>query len=313
MLVKLSIAKLANVVTVDRFGAKSVILLITSQKTVASREGTFIRVYGIGIPHPHIAYGSTWLEKSVLACGETVRRFVGFEGSEPCATLDIGLAVQEAEGVHHEILDLTLRRVRSGSDAHLGDPDVLVKPRVGGLDVFLESCKVVPRAVPVDANEIYVATLVLDSIEERIHPVEIPNDSRTAQLDAFACPGIYLLHVELRSIIGVHIGLTCDVGLVKGHEMLRSFLVHFSYTTVPLAPFLWAPEHGYVFELGGHLRNGAILPMMVPRKTWLTADIRSILVVCGPSEASVAPIYGRRESECGSEESSDRRDHGEKV
>ena len=68
--------------------------------------------------------------------------------AEPRRARHVGLGVHPVERVHHERLDLALGRIRPAGDPELGDPYGLAEARVGGLDIFLEACQVVPRSVP---------------------------------------------------------------------------------------------------------------------------------------------------------------------
>jgi len=66
---------------------------------------------------------------------------------------------------------------------------------VSGLNVVLESLEIGPGSVPVKTNEIDVSLFALNLAQEGIHPVEVPNDSWTAQFGAFTGPGVDLLHI----------------------------------------------------------------------------------------------------------------------
>jgi hypothetical protein len=68
--------------------------------------------------------------------------------TKPARSLDVRLRVHPGEGVHHEVLDLTIRGPRSRRDTDLGNPKVDVKGVVHFCDKSFEVAQGVPRAVP---------------------------------------------------------------------------------------------------------------------------------------------------------------------
>ena len=111
------------------------------------------------------------------------------------------------------------------------------------------------------ANEVNMTSLLLDCVEEGAHPVEVPDDSGAAKLYAFLCPRINFPHIELRSTVGIHVGLAFDVRLVESHKVFRWFLVHFGDALIPQVSMGETPEHGHVFVLVRHLWNRTVLPI----------------------------------------------------
>jgi len=66
------------------------------------------------------------------------------ELTEPRDTSHVRLLLHPSDGVHHEIGDLSLRRMRRSSDAELSDPYALIEPGVCGFYVGFESFDVIP-------------------------------------------------------------------------------------------------------------------------------------------------------------------------
>lgn len=83
------------------------------------------------------------------------------------------------------------------------------------------------------AYKVHTTSFLFDCAEEGIHPLEVPNDSRAAESYALLRPRVYLLHIELRSVVGIHIGLAFDVRLVEGHNVFGSVLMHFGDALIP--------------------------------------------------------------------------------
>jgi hypothetical protein len=83
-------------------------------------------------------------QKSSTAQSENLSNIL----TKPGNAFHVGLRIKPRQGIHHERLDLRLRRVRPARDSHLSDPDWLVELRSHGLHIFLESREVVPRSIP---------------------------------------------------------------------------------------------------------------------------------------------------------------------
>jgi hypothetical protein len=115
--------------------------------------------------------------------------------------------------------------------------------------------------VPVEDDKVDFATLVLDLAKESGHPIQVVCDGGGPEANAPPAPGIDLLHVEAGGVRRVHVRLAGDVGLVEREEVLRDVGVHLALALVPVAPVLGTPELGNVFELLGHLGDGAHLPV----------------------------------------------------
>lgn len=123
--------------------------------------------------------------------------------------------------------------MRCSGDAQFGNPNGQIGLSMNCFHKFLEASEILPGSIPVclvreyailtvgasdvpmHARHVCVASLFLDCAEKGFHPFEVPNDSGSAEFDALFGPRIDLLHIEVRSGVGIHVGLARDVWLVK--------------------------------------------------------------------------------------------------
>jgi hypothetical protein len=77
-----------------------------------------------------------------------------------------------------------------------------------------------------NTNKVHPPTPILNPIQKRLHPIQLPYDRRTAQRHALIPPRLDLLHVQLRRVIGVQVRLTADIRLIERHKVLRLLRIH---------------------------------------------------------------------------------------
>jgi hypothetical protein len=55
---------------------------------------------------------------------------------------------------------------------------------------------------PMNTNKVHPPTPILNPIQKRLHPIQLPHDRHITQRHAFIPPRLDLLHVQLRCVIG---------------------------------------------------------------------------------------------------------------
>jgi len=99
------------------------------------------------------------------------------------------------------------------------------------------------------ADAIDPASPVLNILKELGHPIEIPDDCRTANGGTTLRPREYILHVKVGGIRRGEVGLARDVGFINAQEIFGLVLVHLTFNLIPEVLVLRAPIHGYPLDM----------------------------------------------------------------